>query len=170
MKKTDVQKIAVPHYDELSVKALWPDVKKDAEFTKYFPDTYPPGRGPPRQYFFDILNTLQPEYLQRVLKHANEQRMGAEGADQKEETIAISKCWEEELKSMPYLSKKGGKTLHLLKQSSKKIQTGKKRKKHEILGTLQDWNGSQPNSQPDSQPLVANQSPMVQTSMFRVST
>ena len=48
MKKTDVQKIAVPHYDELSVKALWPDVKKDAEFMKFFPDTYPPGRGPPR--------------------------------------------------------------------------------------------------------------------------
>ena len=72
---------------------------------------------------------MQPEYLERVLKHANEQRMGAEGADQKEETIAISKFWEEELKAMPYLSKKGGKTLHLLKQSSKKIQTGKKRKK-----------------------------------------
>ena len=30
--------------------------------------------------------------------------MGAEGADQKEETIAISKFWEEELKAMPYLS------------------------------------------------------------------
>ena len=139
MKKVDVQKIAVPHYDELSVKALWPDVKKDAEFLKFFPDSYPPGRGPPRQYFFDILNTLQPDYLKRILDHANEQRMAAEGADQKEHTIAISKFWEEELKAMPYLSKKGGKTLHLLKQSSKKIQTGKKRKKHEILGSLQDW-------------------------------
>ena len=51
---------------------------------------------------------------------------------------------------MPYLSKKSGKTLNLLKQSSKKIQTGKKRKKHEILGSLQDWQGSQPNSQPNS--------------------
>ena len=84
MKKTDVHKIAVPHYDELSVKALWPDVSKDPEFTCYFPDKYPAGRGPPRQYFFDILNTLQPDYLQRGLAHANEQRMGAEGADQKE--------------------------------------------------------------------------------------
>ena len=65
---------------------------------------------------------------------------------------------------MPYLSKKSGKTLNLLKQSSKKIQTGKKRKKHEILGSLQDWQGSQPNSQPNSQ------QPMVQTSMFRGST
>ena len=49
--------------------------------TQYFPDTYPAGKGPPRQYFFDILNTLQPEYLERILKHANEQRMSANAAD-----------------------------------------------------------------------------------------
>ena len=98
--------MTVPHYDELSVKALWPHVKKDADFTKYFPDTYPAGKGPPRQYFFDVLNTLQPEYLQQVMKHANEQRMSANTADQKEESIAISKFWEEELKAMPYLSRK----------------------------------------------------------------
>ena len=63
MKKAEVQKIAVPHYDELSVKALWPQFANDAEFTMYFPDKYPVGKGPPRQYFFDILNTLYPEYL-----------------------------------------------------------------------------------------------------------
>ena len=84
--------------------------------------------------------------------------MAADGEVQKDEIIAISKFWEEELKSMPYLSckyfilsfahqmfifiEKSGKTLHLLKQSSKKIQTGKKRKKIAILGTLQDWQDS----------------------------
>ena len=72
LKKTQVNKIAVPHYDELSVKSLWPQFAKDAEFTLYFPDKYPVGKGPPRQYFFDILNTLYPEYLEQVMKHANE--------------------------------------------------------------------------------------------------
>lgn len=48
MKKVEVQKISVPHYDELSVKALWPQFKSDEEFTQYFPDTYPVGKGPPR--------------------------------------------------------------------------------------------------------------------------
>ena len=48
MKKTEVQKIAIPHYDELSVKALWPDISKDPVFMSYFPDKYPVGRGPPR--------------------------------------------------------------------------------------------------------------------------
>ena len=72
MKKADVREIAIPSYDELSVKALWPQFKKDAEFLQYFPDTYPAGKGPPRKYFFDILNTLHPDYLNQVLKHANE--------------------------------------------------------------------------------------------------
>ena len=63
MKKADVVKVTVPHYDELSVKALWPGISKDPEFIKNFPEKYPVGRGPPRQYFFDILNTLHPEYL-----------------------------------------------------------------------------------------------------------
>ena len=106
MKKTEVQKIAIPHYDELSVKALWPDVSKDPVFMSYFPDKYPVGRGPPRQYFFDILNTLQPDYLKRILAHANKERMAADAVDQKEQTIAISKFWEEELKNMPYISRK----------------------------------------------------------------
>ena len=69
----------VPHYDEISVKALWPEFKKDPDFIKYFATTYPQGKGPPRDYFFNILNTLQPEYLQQVMAHANEQRMAAGG-------------------------------------------------------------------------------------------
>ena len=104
MKKADVVKINVPQYDELSVKVLWPDLCKDPDFMQYFPDKYPAGRGPPRKYFFDILNTLQPEYLQKVMAHASSYRMAADGEMQKEETIAISKFWEEELKAMPYLS------------------------------------------------------------------
>ena len=63
MKKKEVLSVSVPHYDELSVKNLWPRFKNDNEFLQYFPDKYPAGKGPPRQYFFDILNTIHPEYL-----------------------------------------------------------------------------------------------------------
>ena len=48
MKKADVVKVTVPHYDELSVKALWPSISNDPEFIQYFPEKYPVGRGPPR--------------------------------------------------------------------------------------------------------------------------
>ena len=39
--KKEVNYIHVPHYDEISVKALWPDLKKDGEFMMYFPSVYP---------------------------------------------------------------------------------------------------------------------------------
>ena len=62
-KKNEVSYISVPHYDELSVKALWPEVKKDGNFLQYFPSVYPKGKGPPREYFFNILNTTMPDYV-----------------------------------------------------------------------------------------------------------
>ena len=95
LKKAEVNYIHVPHYDEISVKALWPEVKKDGDFMAFFPSVYPKGRGPPREYFFNILNTVMPEYLTQILDHANKQRMGADGLNQQSESIAISQFWEE---------------------------------------------------------------------------
>ena len=71
---------------------------------KYFPDKYPAGKGPPRDYFFNVLNTLHPDYLAQVMSHANRQRMTSEGEGMQRESIRISEFWEEQLRSMPYLS------------------------------------------------------------------
>ena len=46
---------------------------------QYFPDKYPKGKGPPHEYFFNILNTLHPDYLSQVMVHAYNQRMTTEG-------------------------------------------------------------------------------------------
>ena len=59
--KTEVDPIEVPHYDELSVKALWPQFAKDKNISPYFPDSFAADKGPARKYFFDILNTKEPE-------------------------------------------------------------------------------------------------------------
>ena len=32
LEKAQVKYVQVPHYDELSVRRLWPDLKKDANF------------------------------------------------------------------------------------------------------------------------------------------
>ena len=61
----------MPHYDELSVKNLYPQFSKDAEFMALFPDSYPKGKGPPRDYFFNVLNTMHRDYLEQVIEHAN---------------------------------------------------------------------------------------------------
>lgn len=41
LKKKEVDYITVPHWDELSVKKLWVDLKDDAAFNIYFQDKYP---------------------------------------------------------------------------------------------------------------------------------
>ena len=80
MKKADVKAVQVPFYDELSVRRLWPELRKDPIFLSFFPSKYPKDKGPPREYFFNILNTLHPEYLQQLMAHANQERMSAGGA------------------------------------------------------------------------------------------
>ena len=50
-------------YDELSVVKLWPLMQDDAEFKSFFPSSMPKGRLPDRDYFFNILNTVQFDYL-----------------------------------------------------------------------------------------------------------
>ena len=72
----------------------------------YFPSNYPKGRGPPREYFFNIVNSKLPDYLQQLLARANKQRMTADGEDKQTEAIKISQYWEEQLKAMPYISSK----------------------------------------------------------------
>ena len=87
--------VEVPHYEELSVKNLYPQFAEDDLLRRYFPDEYPQGKGPPREYFFNVLHTLYPEFLQRILDHAHKQRMTAEGERGKEESIRISEYWQE---------------------------------------------------------------------------
>ena len=77
LKKKAVDPIHVPSYDELSVRAMWPQFKKDKNFVKYFPDSFAESKGPSRKYFFDIMNTVYPEYLAKVMEHANQMRMTA---------------------------------------------------------------------------------------------
>ena len=72
-----VKIVAVPEYDELSVKNLWPHMQGDRKFMLYFPDKLPKGRLPSRDYFFNCLNTLQAPYLQNLIVHANDQRNSA---------------------------------------------------------------------------------------------
>ena len=59
-------------YDELAVKRLWPEMQNTRDFMKYFPDKLPKGRLPDRDYFFDIMNTVNPDYTSQLIKHANE--------------------------------------------------------------------------------------------------
>ena len=73
-KKKQVDYVHVSHYQELSVKNLWTDLKDDEQFKVYFCDEYPKDKMPARKYFFDILNTVYPFYLENIMQHAARER------------------------------------------------------------------------------------------------
>ena len=106
LKKEAVAYVQVTHFDELSVRNIYPMFRKDPLFQRYFPEKYPVGKGPPRPYFFNVLNTLYPEYLKECMGHAAEQRMTSAGEQMQKQSIQISEFWTEELRKMPYLTRK----------------------------------------------------------------
>ncbi len=63
--------VNVPRYDELSVKKFWPLLQQDPAFMQYMPDPTADGRLPEREYFWNVFNTLQTEYVGRLIEHAN---------------------------------------------------------------------------------------------------
>ena len=67
---SEVNPINIPNYKELSVKALWPQMREDPTFMLYMPDEFAEGKGPAKQYFFDILNTLYNDFVIQLVKHA----------------------------------------------------------------------------------------------------
>ncbi len=58
-----VKFVNVPLYDELSVVNLWPRMQDDPAFLRYFPSKMAKGRLPDREYFFNVMNTLMPDYV-----------------------------------------------------------------------------------------------------------
>ena len=105
----------------------------------YMPDPTPDGRLPEREYFWNVLNTLQTAYVQRLIEHANAQRMtlqeDADGAD----AIEISDEWWRKLNALPFVSQNKGKTLHLLKKQSKPVAQSRKRVKRDIYASPLDF-------------------------------
>ena len=81
-------------------------MKDDEEFSIYFPDEYPDDKYPPRAYFFNILNTLYPEYLKKIYDHAQSQRWTVEGEKQTEQAIYATDKWYKLLEEMPFKSGK----------------------------------------------------------------
>ena len=100
----EVRWINVPLFDELSVIKIWPMTKEDTQFMKYFPQKLPKGRVPDREYFFNILNTLYPLYVQEIIRHANDQRNSVANDAQARETIEVSDKWWEALNDVPFIS------------------------------------------------------------------
>lgn len=77
----EVKRINVPFFDELSVKNIYPQVKDDPDIASHFCKETESGRLPEREYFFNVVNTHQPEYMKLLVDHALKQRNSAEGQE-----------------------------------------------------------------------------------------
>ena len=101
LKMKDVRPINPPRFDEISVKNLYEDCLKLPNMSLYFPDRYPKGRQCCRKYFFDILNTLHPDYTRSMIINAKKVRVISDDPDDQGKMIVIDPEWEAELKEFP---------------------------------------------------------------------
>ena len=72
----------------------------------YFPDRYPKGRTADREYTFNVLNTLRPDYVSLIIKNAYDQRNSSANQDQQLNMIHITDEWKQQLDSVPFISSK----------------------------------------------------------------
>ena len=120
-------------------------------------DDYPEEKYPARNYFFTILNTIYPEYMEQIMTHARNMRYSADGTEKEREAIEANDEWYAELTKMPYISGKliklralnfilyigsNGKFLHLVKKKAKTIIAKKQRKKIPLLGSIGEYKDS----------------------------
>ena len=131
LKMSEVRFVNPPTYDEISVVRLYKSVAEQPGLKKYFPDAYPKGRQCCRAYMFNVWNSIYPEDVKKVIEHANAQRYSVESQNQKDQAIKVTEEWMNELDAMPFVSKRKGKMVHLLKQKSKVWAEMKPRVKYE---------------------------------------
>ena len=118
LRMSEVKFVNVPAFDEIAVKHLYSAVLKKEGMAAYFPDKFPKNTQCEKAYFYNVWNTLYPEQVKEVIKHANEQRYTVSNQAAQENSIAISEGWQRELDSMPFISKQRGRMTFLLKQKS----------------------------------------------------
>jgi len=83
----DLRPIVVPKFDELGVNKVAELMKDNEAFMSYFPTNLPKGRTANREYFWNILNTLDEPYVAHLIQHANKARYSATTVESKAEAI-----------------------------------------------------------------------------------
>ena len=70
LKMTDVKTINVPRYKEISVLEIMEELKGDTQVMQYIPNITAKGKQVDRVFFFNIVNTIRPEYMHKLIEFA----------------------------------------------------------------------------------------------------
>jgi len=103
---SQIRPINVPRYDELSVVTLIKDVMAQPSLAQFFPEQKTHADLPDHEFFFNIINTTEPEYLAALIKHAHDVRLRAKNPQDNPNTIEVTEEWVKELKASPFYSSK----------------------------------------------------------------
>ena len=106
-----VKFINVPVYDELAIKQIYPLCQGEPQLMNYFPDKLPQGRLPDRDYFWNVFNTLNEEYVGRLIKHAHGQRNSAAQEAEPAQNVVVTEEWWAKLTAVPFISRKPSRLL-----------------------------------------------------------
>ena len=74
IKMAGLRQINIPKFDELSVKNIRPRYMEEVEVMRFLPSRLPKGKYPDREYYFNVLNTVHPTHVKKMVDYANEQR------------------------------------------------------------------------------------------------
>ena len=102
----DVKPVNMPKWDELSVKHMWPKMKAIEGFMLYMPERLPKKILPDREYFFNIMNSVNPDYVQKAIQHAAAQRNSVTEQNAESESILLSANMHALLQEKPFQSGK----------------------------------------------------------------
>ena len=72
----------------------------------FFPSRLPKGRIPDRRYFFNILNSVHPEYTKELIAVAQKNRNSASAQGDDFGVVKVSDEWWDKLNSIPFISSK----------------------------------------------------------------
>ena len=136
LKMNQVKFCNPPAYDEIGVKALYDKVATQNNMAQFFPDKFPKGMMCDKSYFYNVWNTLYPEQVAEVIKYANKQRYTVSNEEAKQNSITITEEWQNEIESLPFVSKQKGRMSSLLKMKSKIAIQRKPRVTYEVHASL----------------------------------
>lgn len=75
LKRDQIKFVEVPLYEEFTVKSLYELVAADDELLKYLPELKDaPAKAPPREFCFNVVNTLTEGYIEKAVEQAKQKR------------------------------------------------------------------------------------------------
>ena len=78
----------VPHYTELSVKAVWSTFKQNATIMKHMPD-YNEDELPEREFLYGIVTTIYPDEMKDLISNTRTRR-ATKNITEKDQKVEVS--------------------------------------------------------------------------------